>query len=149
MLKSNSPAFNLAMPTSASPFTKPFETPRLSYTPFQPMDSPQRSHDQSFTSISTASVSPFKEAPKHSNLAVGKATSSKYKTELCKNIISHNTCRYGKSCKFAHSYDELSAYTAALEAEEVARRSNKNCKSFFATKVCPHGAKCYFRHEYR
>ena len=150
MLKFNSPAFNLSAPTSTTPFAKQFNAPKLQYAPIQTMESPQGAINQSFASSSTASVSPVKEAPNRSNLAVGgKATSSKYKTELCKNIIQYNTCRYGKSCKFAHSYDELSAYTAALEAEEVARRSNKNCKSFFATKVCPHGAKCYFRHEYR
>ena len=74
---------------------------------------------------------------------------SKYKTELCKNITQYGACRYGKACKFAHTYDELAAYKAASEEAEVARRINKNCKSFFATKVCAHGAKCFFRHEYR
>lgn len=150
MLKSNSPAFNFTMPTTNTAFEKPYETSEFEYTPSKAKGSPQCKINQSFSSASTTSQSPAKEAPIRSNLAVAKATtSSKYKTELCKNVIQYNTCRYGKSCKFAHTYDELSAFTAALEAEEVARRSSKNCKSFFATKVCPHGNKCYFRHEYR
>ena len=84
-----------------------------------------------------------------SNTGKAKTSSSKYKTELCKNVAQFGGCRYGKSCRFAHNYEELAAYQAALEAEEQKRKANKNCKSFFALKVCLHGSKCAFRHEYR
>ena len=33
---------------------------------------------------------------------------SKYKTELCKNWVDIGVCKYGKRCRFAHGYDELS-----------------------------------------
>ena len=78
-----------------------------------------------------------------------KTQTSKYKTELCKNVVQFGGCRYGKNCRFAHNYDELAAHQAALEAEEVRRKANKNCKSFFAVKFCHHGANCAYRHEYR
>merc|ERR1712087_636893 len=34
----------------------------------------------------------------------------KYKTELCKNWIETNTCRYGRKCQFAHGNEELDIF---------------------------------------
>ena len=76
-----------------------------------------------------------------------KTTVQKYKTELCKNWIENNSCRYGKKCQFAHGEQELAAFKAASNAEE--RQRTKNCKTFYKEKQCNYGSRCMFRHEHR
>merc|ERR1712050_638703 len=70
-----------------------------------------------------------------------KGTSDKYKTELCKNWIENNTCRYGKKCQFAHGKEELAAFTG--NTEEKLR--TKNCRTFYKTSHCAYGSRCMFR----
>jgi len=76
-----------------------------------------------------------------------KATAQKYKTELCKNWIENNHCRYGKKCQFAHGKEELATYKAAANTEEKMR--TKNCRTFYKEKQCSYGGRCMFRHEHR
>jgi hypothetical protein len=76
----------------------------------------------------------------------GESNSSdgKYKTEMCKNWIENNNCRYGKKFQFAHGYEELAAHSCEAE-----RKRTKNCRTFYKTKVCNYGSRCMFRHEHR
>lgn len=76
-----------------------------------------------------------------------KGTADKYKTELCKNWIENNQCRYGKKCQFAHGQDELAAYKALANTDDKQR--TKNCRTFYQTKQCAYGSRCMFRHEHR
>jgi len=74
-----------------------------------------------------------------------KVTEDKYKTEMCKNWIENNECRYGKKCQFAHGKEELAAYKSSTED----KRRTKNCRVFYKEKQCMYGSRCMFRHEHR
>ena len=76
-----------------------------------------------------------------------KAAAQKYKTELCKNWIENNSCRYGKKCQFAHGKEELATFKAQANTEEKLR--TKNCRTFYKEKQCNYGSRCMFRHEHR
>ena len=85
MLKSNSPAFNLGAPTAAPAFPRQYESNKMSFCSTETADT---ASNQSPT-FQAKESNPFqaKSAPNLQNLAAVRATSSKYKTELCKNII--------------------------------------------------------------
>ena len=72
---------------------------------------------------------------------------SKFKTELCKNWVDTGICRYGKKCKFAHGYDELSDHVKPKISND--KLKTKNCRTFYNEKVCLYGERCMFRHEHR
>jgi len=67
----------------------------------------------------------------------------KYKTEMCKNWIETNQCRYGSKCQFAHGKEELAVFKRSTQ------RRTKNCRVFYKEKQCMYGSRCMFRHEHR
>ena len=66
---------------------------------------------------------------------------SRFKTELCNNLIELGTCKYGDRCHYAHGAHEL---------RQVSRRHPKyrteRCKNFELTGKCPFGPRCSYVH---
>jgi len=119
-------AFEFVPNTGKFPLTKNFD--------FAPAN---KSSCSSVASMTTAEDSQCEQ----------KVAVQKYKTELCKNWIENNSCRYGKKCQFAHGKEELATYKAASNTEEKLR--TKNCRTFYKEKQCSYGSRCMFRHEHR
>ena len=69
---------------------------------------------------------------------------SKYKTEMCRNILAGRTCKYGKNCQFAHSKKELQ------EADRHPKYKTELCTIYHTRGFCPYGERCHFIHaEYK
>lgn len=66
---------------------------------------------------------------------------SRFKTELCNNLIELGSCKYGDRCHYAHGAHEL---------RSVSRRHPKyrteRCKNFELTGKCPFGPRCSYVH---
>lgn len=66
---------------------------------------------------------------------------SRFKTELCNNLIELGVCKYGDRCHYAHGAHEL---------RQVSRRHPKyrteKCKNFELTGRCPFGPRCSYVH---
>lgn len=66
---------------------------------------------------------------------------SRFKTELCNNLIELGTCKYGDRCHYAHGPTEL---------RQVSKRHPKyrteSCKNFELTGKCPFGPRCSYVH---
>lgn len=66
---------------------------------------------------------------------------SRFKTELCNNLIELGSCKYGDRCHYAHGAHEL---------RQVSRRHPKyrteKCKNFESTGKCPFGPRCSYVH---
>lgn len=66
---------------------------------------------------------------------------SRFKTELCNNLIELGSCKYGDRCHYAHGAHEL---------RQVSRRHPKyrteKCKNFELTGKCPFGPRCSYVH---
>lgn len=66
---------------------------------------------------------------------------SRFKTELCNNLIELGSCKYGDRCHYAHGAHEL---------RQVSRRHPKyrteRCKNFELTGKCPFGPRCSYVH---
>lgn len=66
---------------------------------------------------------------------------SRFKTELCNNLIELGDCKYGDRCHYAHGAHEL---------RQVSRRHPKyrteSCKNFELTGKCPFGPRCSYVH---
>jgi hypothetical protein len=80
-----------------------------------------------------------------SNATNQKVDKTKYKTEMCKNWIENNFCRYGNKCQFAHGGVEM------IQKNDQAntKYKSKKCQSFFSNGFCLYGNRCLFRHEDR
>jgi len=66
--------------------------------------------------------------------------SSKYKTEMCRNILDGKECPH-KHCQFAHSYEEL------RRKRKPRNYKTELCHAYHSTGFCPYGVRCAFRHE--
>lgn len=75
-----------------------------------------------------------------------KIAADKFKTEMCKNWIENNECRYGRKCQYAHGKDELAHFRSAIPDD---KHRTKNCRTFYKEKACMYGSRCMFRHEHR
>lgn len=63
-----------------------------------------------------------------------------YKKVRCKYIYLEGSCKYGKKCLFAHSFEEL----------RLSFKVDLPCKYFFGPlKKCPFGLGCMYRHVLR
>lgn len=66
---------------------------------------------------------------------------SRFKTELCNNLIELGSCKYGDRCHYAHGPTEL---------RQVSKRHPKyrteSCKNFELTGKCPFGPRCSYVH---
>lgn len=66
--------------------------------------------------------------------------SSKYKTEMCRNILDGKECPH-KHCQFAHSFEEL------RRKRKPRNYKTELCHAYHSTGFCPYGVRCAFRHE--
>ncbi|CAD8049636.1 unnamed protein product [Paramecium sonneborni] len=65
----------------------------------------------------------------------------KKKTELCKNFMLKNTCKFGLECSYAHGYSEL------LPKGHLHKNyKTKACKNFLNNGFCNYGARCQYIH---
>lgn len=72
---------------------------------------------------------------------VGAASSSRYKTELCRTFSESGKCRYGSKCQFAHGPGEL------RPASRHPKYKTELCRKFLAMGACPYGNRCHFIHS--
>ena len=84
----------------------------------------------------------------------------RYKTSLCKNFTSGQTCPYGEKCQFAHGDHELRLNTG--QPQNIMNMYNPNlnnktqnsllnykivkCKNWEKDKTCKYGIHCTFAH---
>lgn len=101
--------------------------------------------NSTFTPSTTSSDNTSEESAKVSKngQTEQKVDEAKYKTEMCKNWIETNQCRYGNKCQFAHGKEELDLF------KQANKRRTKNCRVFYKEKHCQYGSRCMFRHEHR
>ncbi|XP_004481522.3 mRNA decay activator protein ZFP36 [Dasypus novemcinctus] len=69
------------------------------------------------------------------------ATSSRYKTELCRTFSESGRCRYGAKCQFAHGLGEL------RQASRHPKYKTELCHKFYLQGRCPYGSRCHFIHN--
>ena len=77
----------------------------------------------------------FKEHDKTYNFKV------KWKTEMCKYIEMNGQCKYGDSCAYAHSKEELNP------KRQTYNYKTKPCRQFFELGYCSYGIRCQFSHQ--
>jgi len=61
---------------------------------------------------------------------------SKYKTELCHNVLELGSCQFGPRCCFAHSDDEI--------RNRDRKQTATPCISFHLLTFCPYGTRCQY-----
>uniref|UniRef100_A0A1I8A384 C3H1-type domain-containing protein n=1 Tax=Steinernema glaseri TaxID=37863 RepID=A0A1I8A384_9BILA len=74
-----------------------------------------------------------------------------YKTKMCKSMLDSGNCRYGSTCLFAHSMDELRV-RSNLPMDAMRRNLNykyktKLCNKYHRYGFCPYGDRCLFVHD--
>lgn len=69
------------------------------------------------------------------------ASSSRYKTELCRPFEENGTCKYGDKCQFAHGYHEL------RQLSRHPKYKTELCRTFHTIGFCPYGPRCHFIHN--
>lgn len=69
------------------------------------------------------------------------ATSSRYKTELCRTFAERGLCKYGSKCQFAHGPDEL------RDLNRHPKYKTEPCRTFHSIGFCPYGIRCHFVHN--
>ncbi|XP_067412861.1 mRNA decay activator protein ZFP36L1-like [Emydura macquarii macquarii] len=71
----------------------------------------------------------------------GGATSSRYKTELCRTYEESGACKYGAKCQFAHGAGELRGLS------RHPKYKTELCRTFHTAGFCPYGSRCHFIHN--
>lgn len=69
------------------------------------------------------------------------ATSSRYKTELCRTFAERGVCKYGTKCQFAHGPEEL------RDLNRHPKYKTEPCRTFHSIGFCPYGIRCHFVHN--
>ncbi|KAK2881355.1 hypothetical protein QQF64_008332 [Cirrhinus molitorella] len=69
------------------------------------------------------------------------ATSSRYKTELCRTFAERGVCKYGGKCQFAHGAEEL------RDLNRHPKYKTEPCRTFHSIGFCPYGIRCHFVHN--
>lgn len=69
------------------------------------------------------------------------ASSSRYKTELCRSFTESGVCKYGGKCQFAHGQDEL------RDLSRHPKYKTTPCRTFHTIGFCPYGMRCHFVHN--
>ncbi|XP_043919026.1 mRNA decay activator protein ZFP36L1-like [Protopterus annectens] len=69
------------------------------------------------------------------------ATSTRYKTELCRTFEERGTCRYGEKCQFAHGQEELRGLS------RHPKYKTELCRTYHTVGYCPYGTRCHFIHN--
>ncbi|XP_068934703.1 mRNA decay activator protein ZFP36 [Petaurus breviceps papuanus] len=90
--------------------------------------------------VPAATAVPSEAAPGSISPA-GAASSSRYKTELCRTFSESGKCRYGSKCQFAHGSEEL------RPASRHPKYKTEMCRKFKTMGSCPYGARCHFIHS--
>ncbi|KAA0702377.1 mRNA decay activator protein ZFP36 [Triplophysa tibetana] len=69
------------------------------------------------------------------------ATSSRYKTELCRTFAERGVCKYGAKCQFAHGPEEQ------RDLNRHPKYKTEPCRTFHSIGFCPYGIRCHFVHN--
>ncbi|KAM9318993.1 mRNA decay activator protein ZFP36L1 [Pholidichthys leucotaenia] len=69
------------------------------------------------------------------------ASSSRYKTELCRSFTENGLCKYGGKCQFAHGPEEL------RDLNRHPKYKTEPCRTFHTIGFCPYGIRCHFIHN--
>ncbi|XP_044539248.1 mRNA decay activator protein ZFP36-like, partial [Gracilinanus agilis] len=79
-------------------------------------------------------------APSEGAAGAAAASSSRYKTELCRTFSESGKCRYGSKCQFAHGPGEL------RPASRHPKYKTELCRKLLSLGSCPYGSRCHFIH---
>jgi hypothetical protein len=66
---------------------------------------------------------------------------NKYKTELCRQWVDGERCKYGSRCKFAHGPTQLK------EIKKHRKYKSELCVHFHYQLACPYGTRCNYIHR--
>lgn len=70
----------------------------------------------------------------------------KEKTEMCKYVLMHRKCPFGKRCSFAHSESELRKIVPSSHSARTYK--TQKCVNYHSgTGYCPYGSKCNYIHK--
>lgn len=64
------------------------------------------------------------------------------KTEMCRNIIMYQHCKYGDSCSYAHNMSEL-----VPKSHLPSNYKTKLCSQYQNEGYCMYGHRCQFLHS--
>lgn len=64
------------------------------------------------------------------------------KTEMCRNIIMYQHCKYGDACSYAHNMDEL-----VPKQHLPSNYKTKLCSQYHDDGYCMYGQRCQFLHS--
>lgn len=64
------------------------------------------------------------------------------KTEMCRNIIMYQHCKYGDACSYAHNIDEL-----VPKQHLPSNYKTKLCSQYHEDGYCMYGQRCQFLHS--
>jgi len=64
------------------------------------------------------------------------------KTEMCRNIVMYHHCKYGDSCSYAHTMDEL-----VPKQHLPSNYKTKFCTQYMEEGHCMYGQRCQFLHS--
>ena len=66
---------------------------------------------------------------------------TRFKTNICRNIMDRGYCSYGDHCQFAHGTDEM------RRLEQDSKYKTKRCQRYWSSVGgCPYGPRCKFLH---
>lgn len=140
------------MNVSCNPFetqikSNPFSVNCKAFVPTAEITPFKMSVNSTFTPSNASSGYTSEESTQASTSAQReqKVDATLYKSEMCKNWIETNHCRYGSKCQFAHGNAELAIFAQASKRGQ----RTKNCRVFYKEKQCMYGSRCMFRHEHR
>lgn len=96
----------------------------------------------SFTGEATRQSQKKKFVNKEERFEFNQKIEKMKKTEMCRNIIMYNSCKYGNSCSYAHTADELMP-----KQHLPSNYKTKMCSQYQEQGYCQYGQRCQFLHS--
>ena len=84
-----------------------------------------------------------------------KLEETRFKTNICRNIMEKGFCSYGDKCQFAHGTDVSFINTFPVvkcefqemhRVEQDSKYKTKRCQRYWSHGGCPYGPRCKFLH---
>lgn len=96
----------------------------------------------SFTGEATRSSMKKRFVNKEERFEFNQKIEKMKKTEMCRNIIMYQHCKYGDSCSYAHNMDEL-----VPKQHLPSNYKTKLCSQYQEQGYCMYGQRCQFLHS--
>jgi len=96
----------------------------------------------SFTGEATRSTQKKRFVNREERFEFNQKIEKMKKTEMCRNIIMYQHCKYGDSCSYAHNMDEL-----VPKQHLPSNYKTKLCSQYQEQGYCMYGQRCQFLHS--